>query len=466
MARAKAEHQVDEANASAAAERGEPGQFHNLYFARLLQLKQRLRQRVAEQWPEVEPSGVLECDDGAERALIGAVYKHMRLKPTVMDEYADDRGVMASVSSARLTSTDDAIFVEDNNARVRIRPNCCASASADSLITGVVLALRGHMVGGEFVPSDAIFPGPSLTNDHATTSNGHTPLSAPSADDHGSPNAHCTHNRVLLLSGLQAGGPASANTQLLLDFLSGDLGSESDRELARSIARVVIAGNSVDLSEQSAASHFGNSSHNAGANTAPAKRRECERERSRSEHRLRDMDALLTQLACICPTDVMPGELDPAHTALPQPPLHSALLPYARTRVHRAPNPHAFTLDGKRFVGTSGQNIMDMLRFTELDGPIECLSKALQWQHLAPSAPDTLPCHPSKMKDPFVIDQIPDVLFAGNQPSFAAKRVDGRTTLVSVPSFTDTNTAVLLDLTNFSVELLCFEAAPNLGDQT
>lgn len=73
---------------------------------------------------------------------------------------------------------------------------------------------------------------------------------------------------------------------------------------------------------------------------------------------------LLTQLASLVPVDVMPGPTDPANCSLPQQPLHRCLLPGASRfdTFRRAPNPHAFEVDGVSVLGTSGQNIDDIHR--------------------------------------------------------------------------------------------------------
>lgn len=450
--RAQEEYEKEDWPYADCAKRETPQQFYQLYFARLMQLKQRLKDSATSVWPSTSIGGILDCSESTESALIATVYKQMRLKPTVLDEYAEDRSVSSSINSTRLTSPDDAVYLEDEHARIMLQPadDAPVSLQPHQLITGVVLALKGKVHNGSFHAHDVLFPAPSIPRYSLCNS-----LVDASAD------ASADASYALVVSGLHAGGSATASVQLLLNFISGDLGSASDRQLARNIARVVVAGNSADVNEQTtfSASAQATAVHATGST---AKRRERERERSRAEHRLHDMDALLAQIARICPTDVMPGASDPAHLALPQPPLHAALLPHARSHICPATNPHAFKLKGLRFVGTSGQNITDMLTYTDLGGPIDCLAKVLQWQHLAPSAPDTLPCHPSRMFDPLVLEQCPDVLFAGNQQHYAAWHVEGsKTTLVSVPSFSATGTAVLINLHDMSTTPITFEAAQN-----
>ena len=54
---------------------------------------------------------------------------------------------------------------------------------------------------------------------------------------------------------------------------------------------------------------------------------------------------------------------------------------------------------------------------------LDLMASSLRWQHVAPSAPDTLACYPYKDRDPFYVAQSPHVYFAGNQPAFGARLV-------------------------------------------
>ena len=91
----------------------------------------------------------------------------------------------------------------------------------------------------------------------------------------------------------------------------------------------------------------------------------------------------------------------------------------------RVTNPHDFEVDGVAFLGTSGQNIEDIDRYSTDEDRLEMLEHVLQWGHLAPTAPDTLTAYSFSDKDPFVIESAPHVLFAGNQPAFASKLLEG-----------------------------------------
>ena len=104
---------------------------------------------------------------------------------------------------------------------------------------------------------------------------------------------------------------------------------------------------------------------------------------------------------------------DPSNIALPQQPLHQCLFP--RTAGYRdtfqlVTNPYKCEINGSMLLGHSGQPVSDIARYsnigqkngTSINSDIDILEETLKWQHLAPTAPDTLPCFPFKQRDPFV----------------------------------------------------------------
>ena len=175
-------------------------------------------------------------------------------------------------------------------------------------------------------------------------------------------------------------------------------------------------------------------------------------------------DRILTELAAAIPVDVMPGRGDPCTASLPQQPMHRCLLPglagFPASGVTRATNPHEFTLGGVRVLGTSGQNINDLWRYTEIDSGLALMTATLLWGHLAPTAPDTLPCFPFLDGDPFVLDEAPHIYFAGDQPRFQTTMVEGaqgqRVRVLMVPRFDRTGQLVLVDLNTLEPEVVQF----------
>jgi DNA polymerase delta subunit 2 len=81
---------------------------------------------------------------------------------------------------------------------------------------------------------------------------------------------------------------------------------------------------------------------------------------------------------------------------------------------------------------------------------------------MAPTAPDTLWCHPYFASDPFLIHETPDVYLVGGQKRFATRLVgdkdDGekRCRIVLVPIFAETGVMVLVNMRTLEVKTVEF----------
>ena len=88
------------------------------------------------------------------------------------------------------------------------------------------------------------------------------------------------------------------------------------------------------------------------------------------------------------------------------------------------------------------------------------LVEPLHFQHVAPTAPDTLGCRPYTTTDPFIIGECPHVYFAANQPAFDSRLVrgsDGQATrAILVPDFGRTQTCVLVNLATLDCQPVSF----------
>lgn len=142
---------------------------------------------------------------------------------------------------------------------------------------------------------------------------------------------------------------------------------------------------------------------------------------------VKTFDNFLSHLCQFIDTDVMPGENDPSNHILPQKQMHYCMFPASSvySTLNLVPNPYNCSIEGVNIMGSSGQPITDILRYSEMEDPIEALENCLLWGHLAPTAPDTLGCFPYYDNDPFIIEECPHVFFAGNQSSFGTKIVTG-----------------------------------------
>ena len=78
---------------------------------------------------------VLDLADGEECILVGTLYKEMKMKPSILDEYVErDLSLpKAVVSAAKFVHADDALVLEDEAARVKL---CGSGLPVDNLVSG------------------------------------------------------------------------------------------------------------------------------------------------------------------------------------------------------------------------------------------------------------------------------------------------------------------------------------------
>ena len=156
--------------------------------------------------------------------LLGTLYKHQELKPSILKEIADELQAIPQPPRLNYCSPKDALFLEDDVARVKLVGNI----AADSLVTGLICSVIGtNMQDGSFWVEELCFPGPYLIPLFET------PCS--SAKDHG--------QLLLFLSGLDFANQAECMAlHLLNEWVTGMLGNHFIQEEAANIVRIIIAG--------------------------------------------------------------------------------------------------------------------------------------------------------------------------------------------------------------------------------
>ena len=180
---------------------------------------------------------------------------------------------------------------------------------------------------------------------------------------------------------------------------------------------------------------------------------------------------------------ILPGESDPSGTILPQQALPRAMFGHASSFASFSceTNPTYIRLSSgaqegddnadltapessgtipiRTILATSGQPLNDMCKYvpTAASTRLNLAEETLKWRHMAPTAPDTLWCHPFFTVDPFIITETPDIYAIGCQPRFATRLVrDGkrRSRVVLVPSFSETGILVLVGLKSLDVRIV------------
>ncbi|CAN1803280.1 DNA polymerase delta small subunit [Linum perenne] len=368
-------------------------QYSQIYFARLHVAKTLLYSLIPLWKPQIPVCTVLSLEEGKECVIVGTLYKHMKLKPRILDEYSKERSVIPLVKPHNFMSSDDYLILEDEGGRVKLDGQLLLPSV---YVTGVIVALLGkETTKGDFLVHEVLEAG-----------------LAPQIDR---PIKLGEDKYVLFVSGLGVGNTKAnpLQLQLLVDHITGHLGDEKEQRIAAQIVHVVIAGNSVEIP-----SEFLNG-QNLGS-----------RDQSKLSEPTKELDILLTQIAAGLPLDIIPGPKDPTNFALPQQPLHRCLFPSASSynTFRSCTNPHCFELDKIRFLGTSGQNIEDMGKYSEAKDELEFMERTLKWRHMAPTTPNTL------------------------GPEGQIVR------LVSIPKFCETGVAVMLNLRNLECHTVSFEA--------
>uniref|UniRef100_A0A1B0D4R2 DNA polymerase alpha/delta/epsilon subunit B domain-containing protein n=1 Tax=Phlebotomus papatasi TaxID=29031 RepID=A0A1B0D4R2_PHLPP len=216
---------------------------------------------------------------------------------------------------------------------------------------------------------------------------------------------------IVLVSGLNM--THADNLHLPLEvfqqWLFGNLWGEECKDFdPSSVVRVILAGNSVknednrveslDLEQQATADDING---------------------------VKFLDQFIAEISQSVHVDIMPGEFDPTSSLLPQPPIHMLLLPKSSQlkSCQSVPNPYACEIAGRSILGMSGQNIDDILRYSQIPDALSALKATFKWGHIVPTCPDTKFAYPILGKDPFVIDDCPHVYFAGNCPEYQTELI-------------------------------------------
>jgi DNA polymerase delta subunit 2 len=266
-----------------------------------------------------------------------------QLKPNILDEINNDPTASAvnppvdGLKAGQFVSASDHVVLEDESGRVTLKLEAERVPKVQHLVTGAVMAFLGTLTeDGIFDAMDCCCPGLPPQSQIRLPDNGKG-----SADP-----------LLLLVSGLSLGDPNSdpLAADMLVDYITGNLGGSADHAEAACIAQVIVAGASCYNAQESARSQS-----EAAAGQASAKSDSCGGgDKIRAQHRLdasplQELDLMLTRLCASVPVDVMAGPGDPCCMYMPQQPLLPCLLPSAKTynTLRTTTNPYEASLDVK-----------------------------------------------------------------------------------------------------------------------
>lgn len=400
-------------------------QYSQAYGARYEVMRPKLVDAAKQKWGSgVQIRPLADLVSNEDCVIIGTLFRKMELQPGILKEICDEENVLPLPESEKYSSDEDIIILEEHQQRIQLIGDIELSTS----VTGISIAAYGYEADGKFHVKESTFV--SLPK-HSNLS-----IDQPLLDGE--------DRYVLFISGLGIGGEQEnlLRLQILIDIITGRLCGENDNQFFSKVCRVVIAGNSLSKETQD-------------KETEKLAKYLSRNSQAKSVLAVKSLDDVLVQLGSCVPVDIMPGEYDPTNQFLPQQPLHKCMFPNALSypTIQGVTNPYKAIVGGKRLLGTSGQNVSNIYQYSGFDDRLNILEATLKAGHISPTCPDTLSSYPYYNEDPFVLQDCPDIYFAGNQPKFESREisVNGHSILLLlVPTFDLSGIGVLVNLRDLS----------------
>lgn len=426
-------------------------QYYHIYNARLQVARGELLKNSRFRWGEDIKNVPLEQLNSSlgstDVFVIGTLFKIMPEQPSILRELEVSNMNESQIddeTSKKLdfNSDQDSLVLHETDENVKV----VGEIDIYKHVTGIPVSLLGHQLndGAQFYVTDICYAGPDLSVFKETM-----------------PKASCYKEegkgfKLLLISGLEFGfddflnkersGQIIEGLKKLRKFVSGGHDDISNK----GVSKIIIAGNSVGPGYTKAQIELNHSSQTKNNKTL--------------KEVFHMFDKYLFTLAQSgCEIHVMPGKNDPTSFLLPQQPFHPKLLPQSGSLENILPETNPCLLEYKNSIilGSSGENVEAILKYSRIEHGITALKNTLEWGHMAPSTPDNLSCVPFKDRDPFMIDFIPDIYFAGNQPEYSVTTFSAKTKpkiqIITVPSFVKTLSCVQVDMESLETELINFE---------
>ncbi|VDO41298.1 unnamed protein product [Onchocerca flexuosa] len=305
-------------------------QYYHIYRARV----KLLRERIIDNsklllGDDIKPCRLTKAREGGKVLVIGTIAKRVKLRPSILRNLAEEQLILPQpVAEDKLIGEEDFVEFEDDDQIVRLSGNF----DMDEFATGCVAGIYGMQLDNEiFQVNQIIWPSKAPQPTYPVLN-----------DD----------RYVAFVSGFSFTGQADKDAEkifsidLLQKWLCGSLPLfEKERDIVERIVRLVVAGESVAITEQ-------------GREFTTAARYLIKNEECPNVECIAHMDKFLSKISSFLEVDVMPGLGDPSTYLMPQQPIHRAVFQMGSKHgkmLNLATNPYHFSLEGVHIMGTSGE---------------------------------------------------------------------------------------------------------------
>ncbi|CAD7924978.1 unnamed protein product [Amoebophrya sp. A25] len=418
---------------------GEMGtQYCHLYHVRLHELKPSLLAAVEKKWPGVKVLSnialvnLADCKIGDSYVVLGTLMKKFKKRESVFE-----KGKLKEVISEltdrteKWASPEDILSIHDDTSSIHL----CGTVDPGEFVTGLVVAVKGHKSSktSPFHVEDTCLPGsPSVYKSTEQAGGSASSTGAGPMDIDGETAAAPSGIAGDKSTGLV---PLPFRSQMRSDgvycaFVSGPLLARKEalgvlfERLSSDpkIAHLVLAGNTY----------------------------------SNTLSKIKKADGIFAAFGKLLSVDILPGFRDTHVVSFPLERPAPMLFPESsqNANIQGVPSPYDALLGSVRVLGHAGEPTEDIQRCSAIADTLDALKLCLESRHIAPTCPDTLNCASFKDVDPLLMQDAPQLFFAGGQSTARAARYRDQTTLLCIPDIRKQAALVLVNI-NDATDVVC-----------
>ena len=428
-------------------------QYADLYKVRLKQMEDLFTSERETGTKQVQLSKMREGD---MCWVTGCLFKLMKSRKSYVKSIEEGETLQTHTTFDDLHPTlEDEVYIENSTGKrmlnleqsfLYLEGGRKIAASPETLLPGIVFKILGSLISENEIKVEQIhLPGiVPIPNQF---------LPNMSEDNNGSPGIdHLLFKisrgnlpRLAVFAGglnIDSRDSSMQDVYLLRDLLLDRVGSDLLSSILKCISTVVLTGNQISFETKL----------NKQLLRSYEYKDNKEKQIESINRNLKAVDELAAALTTKYNVLLMPGQTDVTDCFMPQRAVPSFCFPAAKGsgNFKSASNPAIFDIGEKKFMGTDGSNIQNLLALSPgLKDELDVLEVTLNARHFAPNCPESFPCFPSKSKDPLIIEKGCNVFFCGSSNKYLSKVIKANqhhVKLLAVPRFSDLKSVVLLDL--------------------